>query len=224
MLSKLARKNAMMKNLMNRLEDQEAVEKENKRLTEGLNSTMELLTKCQKDLQDIHTEAGQQVSKLKRENAILQESQEKDQETIIRFKEVQKQFTEEMVKLKKEKDQEEEKNKEMSIKLEETKQEFTQEMLKMKEEKDQEMMTKQKETENILSEIKSKQEEMEKIFAVRMAKIKEENYPSLKMFTKIGFTEQSRSHVFKEVTLEWRADLDWLQKEVPWQLETYSHM
>ena len=57
-----------------------------------------------------------------------------------------------------------------------------------------------------------------------VAKIKEENHPSLKMFTKIGFTEQSRSHVFKEVTLEWRADLDWLQKEVPWQLETYSHM
>ena len=56
-----------------------------------------------------------------------------------------------------------------------------------------------------------------------VAKIKEENHPSLKMFSKIGFVEKSRSEVFKEVTLAWEADLNWLQKEAPWQLETYLH-
>ena len=56
-----------------------------------------------------------------------------------------------------------------------------------------------------------------------VVKIKEENHPSLKMFSKIGFVEQSRSEVFKEVTLTWQADLEWLQKEAPWQLETYIH-
>ena len=56
-----------------------------------------------------------------------------------------------------------------------------------------------------------------------VVKIKEDNQPSLKMFSKIGFVEQSRSEVFKEVTLTWQADLEWLQKEAPWQLETYIH-
>ena len=56
-----------------------------------------------------------------------------------------------------------------------------------------------------------------------VAKIKEENQPSLKMFSKIGFIEQSRSEVFREVTLVWEADLDWLQKKAPCQLETYFH-
>ena len=56
-----------------------------------------------------------------------------------------------------------------------------------------------------------------------VAKIKEDNQPSLKMFSKIGFIEQSRSEVFKEVTMAWEADSDWLQKKVPWQLETYFH-
>ena len=56
-----------------------------------------------------------------------------------------------------------------------------------------------------------------------VAKIKEENQPSLKMFSKIGFIEQSRSEVFKEVTMAWQADLEWLEKQVPWQLETYLH-
>ena len=55
-------------------------------------------------------------------------------------------------------------------------------------------------------------------------KIKDENHPSLKMFSKIGFIEQSRSEVFHEVTLEWQAQLGWLQDKVPWQLENYVHV
>ena len=57
-----------------------------------------------------------------------------------------------------------------------------------------------------------------------VAKIKDENHPSLKMFSKIGFIEQSRSEVFHEVTLEWQAQLGWLQEQVPWQLENYVHV
>lgn len=55
------------------------------------------------------------------------------------------------------------------------------------------------------------------------AKIKMDNLPSIKMFTKMGFLERSRSEVFGEVTLAWAADLAWLQAAAPWHLQPYLH-
>ena len=65
---------------------------------------------------------------------------------------------------------------------------------------------------------------MEKLGLNRFeAKIKTDNLPSIKMFTKLGFLERSRSEVFGEVTLAWEADLAWLQTAAPWDLQPYQH-
>lgn len=44
-----------------------------------------------------------------------------------------------------------------------------------------------------------------------VVKIGESNEKSLKMFSKMGFEETSRSSVFKEVTLEKHVDDSWIQ-------------
>ena len=58
------------------------------------------------------------------------------------------------------------------------------------------------------------------------AKIKKENFASLKMFQRIGFKEISRSEVFGEITLEKKVEnefQDWLYKNTNWTIERYCH-
>ena len=57
------------------------------------------------------------------------------------------------------------------------------------------------------------------------AKIKMSNVASQRMFLKIGFTETSRSEVFREITYTCNADsmfLEWLQENAKWSLDNYS--
>ena len=58
------------------------------------------------------------------------------------------------------------------------------------------------------------------------AKIKKDNFVSLKMFQRIGFKEISRSEVFGEITLEKKVEnefQDWLYKNTDWTIERYCH-
>ena len=57
-------------------------------------------------------------------------------------------------------------------------------------------------------------------------KIKMENMASIKMFEKIGFKEESRSEVFKEVTFGMAVTSEvktWLEGQTEWVVEEYKH-
>ena len=157
----LAWKVAEIKDLRDQLQGRQdmalTLEEENKRLLESLKSTSERLVKYEKDLQDIRQEAREGGKKLKKENYLLQEIQgkekkqemitklkkteEKDRKNIARLQEVQQKLTEELAKIKEDKDHE------ISLKVKEAQEKFNEEMLKIKEEKEKEMFTKLKETE-----------------------------------------------------------------------------
>lgn len=58
------------------------------------------------------------------------------------------------------------------------------------------------------------------------AKIKKDNLASVKMFSKIGFKEISRSEIFGEITFECKADSEfqkWLNENTNCSIESYCH-
>ena len=204
MLPRLAMKNAVINDLKERLEDLESVEEENKQLLESLEFTSEVLLNYEKDLQEIRTAAGQEVSKLKRENSLLQKSRENDLKLITRLKKTERKYValskydQKLVNISKEVSN---LKKEMSLLMESREQDQLS-IVKFKEAEEKFKGEKVK----IKEEMMTKQNEMEKMFAEEITKTKEEK--NEEMVIKIKETEKKFSEENNQAIIAMQKEME----------------